>query len=221
MTTTGSEPTDPHRPPSLGDVLGKEAQKRLDDHADKIFQGWFTRQSSDRKIAASVLLLSALIGVVGMPIIEAISAAMKPQMDVRTVAAIFWLAVLTLPLFAYMTVLVWAAGRGHPMVVMGLATLAALLGGWILSEAGVPTKIGNLYCFASFDSGGLYYEQECRTFDYYGFVADTADSLQPSEAPEFFGWLLVYVAKARGFVMAVCGFFGGIASGFLLRDADA
>jgi hypothetical protein len=193
----------------------------FDEHADRVFQGWFARQSSDRKVAVGALLLSALVGVVGMPVVEAIMTAAKPQLDGKTIAAVLWLAVLTLPLFGYLTVLVWGLGRGHIATVVGLATLAALLGGWFLAEAGVPARIGDLYCFASFDSGGLYYEQECRAFDHLGFVAHTDGSLTPARAPEFFGWLLVYVADARGSVMALCGVVGGIASGFLLRDPEA
>jgi hypothetical protein len=75
-----------------------------------------------------------------------------------------------------------------------------------------------LVCFASLDSNGLYYEQACRTFDAVGFLQQTQPLVgSPSRSPEVFKWAVVYVAEARGIIMALCGIAGGTAAGYLCR----
>lgn len=221
MTDVGSGPEEPHRPPSLADAVGKKAGEHFDQQLDKGFQAWRSTLRSEQKVALSFLVGAALLGPVGMPILQAIQTAAKPELNRQTASGVFWLAVLTLPLFAYLAFLTWGAGRFPiPGLLIGGAILAQL-GGWFLAGLGAPALSDGLYCFADIDSSGILYERACRVFDHAGFLAQTSDSMEPSRAPEFFGWLVVYVADARGLFMAICGAVAGVAAGMLLRDGDA
>ena len=219
MSSPQSSPDDPLRPKSLPELAEDHLGQVVDGRVDAAFQGWFQGQSPDRRLATRLLLFSALVGVVGVPILSAVQAVRVPGLDRGNVEAVFWLLVLTAPVAAYAGLVTWTLGKASFPVTLILAGAAAYFAGVGLANGGVPADLGDLYCFASVNTGGVYYESACRQFDALGFLSSAEPYAgSPSGSPQVFSWAFVYVAEARGIVMAVCGIVAGGALGYLFRE---
>lgn len=200
---------------AAGDVLRGQVDRALEAGA----AGWWSSLDESQKFAVGALGFAAAIGPIGQGLVAALGSLFKPAIPSSTqVEAVFWLFLITLPLAAGVLVFVLAAGRGPLGGVLAFTGGVTFIAGAAMASIAIPDKLGDFYCYADFSGGAIVYEQQCRDFDSLGFVTQTHDIAgSASGAPEVVGWAFVYVADARGFVMAMASVIAAVAAGYLIR----
>ena len=204
-----------------------EVDKAVESQADAAIKrglaGWWAQADEGQKFATAGLTAAAVLGPLGQGILAAFgvlfSEAALPSS--KQIAAVFWLFVITLPVAAWILVVVLAVGKmAFPAVLVG-AGIAAYLGGQLMSSPSIPQKVGDLYCYASLGSNGVHYESYCRDFDTAGFVSHTYDKVgKPSGSADIFGWAVAYTSDARGSIMVLASIIAAISAGYLIRRAQ-
>ena len=194
--------------PDMGD-----ANKHIDKHTKQQRETWWKSLSSNEQTAWGALFAAAAIGPLGMGILAALGNLYSGKVPTADqFEAVLLLAVLTAPVFLGLATLVALAHHGAPSFIW--AGAAAVLGGWVTSTLGPATSLGKFYCYRSFDT----LEHACRVFDQAGFQLDAASAGGgPTGGARILGFAFVYVADARGALMAICGVVAGLAVGYLIR----
>jgi hypothetical protein len=195
------------------------AEKQADKLIKKGLAGWWARADDAQKFGVVGLSVAAAIGPLGQGLAGGFgilfSEAALPSS--KQLAAVAWLFVITLPVAAWILVVVLGFGKMPGGGLLALAAGAAVLAGWVMQSPSIPTKLGDLYCYASVNSSGAYYEQTCRDFDAAGFVSETYDKVSPSGSLDVFGWAVAYTADARGLLMVVASIIAALSVSTLIR----
>jgi hypothetical protein len=199
----------------LRQSLEGQAWKAADRAVDKAGRSWWARADENQKLAVGALVAAAVVGPLGQGFLAAVKILYAPSIpSAQQLAAVLWLALLTLPVFGAAGALTYFFGRTSFPVLGILIGLAAYLGGMGLAELGTPTALGDFYCY----NDGVVLEHECRAFDSLGFASRTRAYVgSPSGSTEVVKWAFVYTADARGGLMAFCGLIAGLAGGYLVR----
>ena len=192
------------------DGISKLADNLTGKAVTAVAGNWFERADENQRVALGVVAAAAVLGPLGQGLLAASQALYSTELpSSEQLKAVWWLAVLTLPVFAAAVTIVSLLGKGHIMALMGLAALASL-GGSIIMGATVPKQLEEVYCY----NDGQVLENECREFQTEEFLAEwyTADGSSERLSVAF-----AYTADARGLLMAMCGVAAGAGGGYILR----
>ncbi|MEV6520332.1 hypothetical protein AB0M43_00135 [Longispora sp. NPDC051575] len=211
---SGAEP----HPQPAPDPLEKAATARADKLLQSGFRGWWAGADSEQRTAYRVLVGAALVGPVGTGVFSLLKGLTNPTLSTQIIRSWGWLLLITLPVAAAAVAGMFFGGRMHPMGLLSLLALIAFVSVLALQSVKAPTQLGDLYCYASISSDGAVYERQCRDMDTEGFVSDSLSRSRGAKGSlETLGAAYVLVSDARGSLMALCGLFGGLAGGYLLR----
>lgn len=190
-----------------------------DQALEQAGEGWLQRLDEHQRAALVTLLAALAIGPLGMGLLGMLDVlfggAKVP--GISQLEAVVALAVMTGPVFAWTGVLGFSIAKGVlTPVVLGIASIAAYGAGALLAGMDVPATLGDFYCYAALNGSAIDYEQACRAFDGLGFLQQTAGIAgSPTRSPEVAQWAFLFVAEARGTVMAAAGAVAGAAAGYL------
>lgn len=189
--------------------------REVDDFGDQavaaIAGGWYARADDGQKFAVALVAAAAVLGPLGQGLLAALETLYSSKLpSAEQVEAVFWLAVLTLPVFAAAAAGLYFAGRLASGAVLAVAALAAVGGFYAMVAFGVPTHLGDVYCY----NDGRVLERTCRDFDEWGFTSRVSSADSPTEILSI---AYVYTADARGGLMAACGVVAGLGCGYLAR----
>jgi hypothetical protein len=222
-------PEDPIQPEPAGfrpdsEKLTIDLAKRGSDRAiEAVLEGPWARLDENQKIAVALLAVAAALGPLGQGIAAALGLLFKSAVIPNTeqIVAVIWLFVIAAPVAIAALMFGALAGRiPAPGLFIALG-IGSYLGGMFLAGADIPAQLGDLYCFASFEPGGIEYRHACRAFDALGFLDKARPYLgSPSGASQVLGWAWVYTTDARGTAMVASAAIGGVSAGYLIRRAS-
>lgn len=215
----GKKKSDEADEAGLADAMKKVLINKSDQVLDAGFQSWWKRVDANQRFAARALIAAALIGPIGATVITIGQSIVNPKFSTEIFVALLWLAFLTLPVVTAGVVAVLIMGRANLAVGLLVVAGVTLAAAWFVGEVGAPTSLGELYCYADISSGGVVYENECRSMDTQGYIDRSAPGLSPSTSPSIILGAFAVVADARGVLMALCGVVAGVAGGYLARRA--
>jgi hypothetical protein len=199
----------------FNDALGEIRKKAENKVAKAALGGWWSEADDGKKLAVGALVGAATLGPLGQGFLAAIAKLYTRELpSAEQIKAVFWLAVLTLPVFLAAVAGMFFLGKIYTPVVLGLAAAAAILGGVVMDKAAVPATLKDVYCY----NDGRVLEHQCRQFNEAGFQrSTTAAGGGVNGWSRDLGYAFTYVADARGSLMAVSGVVGGLAAGYLVR----
>jgi hypothetical protein len=182
--------------------------------------GWWAKRSSTEQAATALIGVALAIGPLGQGLLAAFGALFKDEIpSSKQIEALIWLLWITLPLAAFVFIVVWLPGKAAMPVTLIVAGIAALAGAYLTKNTGAPTKLAGIYCYAEASGGRVVYEQQCRDFNNAGFIAENAPRVgNPSQSPQIYSSALAYTVDARGSVMAFAAILAAIGLGLIARQ---
>src|SRR3954453_15226057 len=157
-----------------GRLLADRAIGVADRAIEQGTRGWFANLDSNQQVAWCALVAALALGPIGGGALAAVKAlfggALPPT--VSQIEAWGWLVIITLPLFAWLAIVGFAlgkAGLNWPAVFL-VAGIAAYFAGALIAASGIPSQLGDFFCYAYLDGLQVEYEKQCRAFDALGFL---------------------------------------------------
>jgi hypothetical protein len=204
----------PDVPQSFEAVLRKGADKAIEAG----LKGWWSRRSPYQKGAIGLISFGLAIGPLGQGVLAAFGALFNDKIPNSTqVEALVWLLWITAPLAAFVVTCVWLARRRtNPVGILLVAGAASVLTAWVVFASGTPKELAGVYCYADVQGTQVIYEQQCRDFNSWGFIAENAPRIGHSDSANIGVSAFVFTIDARGQLMAFAAFLASVGVGVLL-----